>query len=74
MLRQKKKMSFDVTIPEEPSAGRTSPFMFHHEIEAPEIGVQSQDFVIGSGGPTAVPLPPPPPGARQGVIYVDEPA
>src|SRR5690606_25573492 len=44
VLRQKKKMSFDITIPDEPAAGRTSPFMFHHEIEGPEMDGRNKLF------------------------------
>lgn len=72
VLRQKKKMSFDITIPDEPAAGRTNPFMFHQRLEGPDG--PHEDFVIGPGGPVAVPLPPPPPGERGFTTIVDEPA
>lgn len=57
VLRQKTKMSFDITIPDEPAAGRTEPFMFHQELHGPERGFQ--DFVITPG--VGAPPPPPPP-------------
>nr|WP_298716371.1 PDZ domain-containing protein [uncultured Steroidobacter sp.] len=72
VLRQKKKMSFDITIPDEPAAGRTGPFIFHQHLDGP-----SEDIMIGPGpgGPMAAPLPPPPPGASGRVIsIVDDPA
>ncbi|HEY0681077.1 MAG TPA: PDZ domain-containing protein [Steroidobacter sp.] len=72
VLRQKKKMSFDITVPDEPSAGRTEPFMFHEEFEGPERGFT--DFVIRPA-PGAMPVPPPPPGGPERVISImDEPA
>jgi hypothetical protein len=77
VLRQKKKMSFDITIPDEPAAARTGPFIFHQQFEGPEGGPR-EDIMIGPGpgGPGAVPLPPPGPGGpERGLITIgDEPA
>jgi C-terminal processing protease CtpA/Prc len=76
VLRQKKKMSFDITIPDEPAAARAGPFMFHQQFEGP--GGPREDIMIGPGpgGPMSAPMPPPPPGApERGVItIVDDPA
>lgn len=66
VLRQKKKMSFDITIPDEPAAARTGPFIFHQQLEGPR-----DDIMIGPGGPTTAPLPPPPPpGGPERVISI----
>lgn len=77
VLRQKKKMSFDITIPDEPAAARTGPFIFHQRIEGPD-GEPREDIMFGPGpgGPSGAPLPPPPPGEpeRGAMIIVDEPA
>lgn len=72
VLRQKKKMSFDITIPDEPAAGRAEPFMFHQRIESPDRpGV---DIVINPDAGTLA-LPPPPPVRRERAISIaDEPA
>lgn len=77
VLRQKKKMSFDITIPDEPVAGRTNPFIFHQRLEGPEG--PGADIMIGPGpgpGPGAAPLPPGPPGFERGmtISVEDEPA
>ncbi|GFE87409.1 PDZ domain-containing protein [Steroidobacter agaridevorans] len=69
VLRQKKKMSFDITIPDSPAAARALPFMFHERVEGPDG--PHEDIMIGPGGP---PLPPPPPGERGVISIVDEPA
>lgn len=72
VLRQKKKMSFDITIPDEPSAGRTEPFIFHQEIDGPESGVRDHLLIRPAPGPHSVPLPP---GASVDVVKIpDEPA
>lgn len=76
VLRQKKKMSFDITVPDQPAAARTGPFIFHQQFDGPEMGLQDS-IMIGPGpGPHPMPLPPPPPGSRrEGVISIlDEPA
>lgn len=74
VLRQKKKVSFDITVPDEPSAGRTQPFMFHHEIDGPEAGLRDH-MIIGPGpSPISVTLPPPPFGADAiSISIADEP-
>lgn len=76
VLRQKKKMSFDITIPDQPSAGRTSPFMFHQEFEGPERGFQDNFIIAPIPG---APPPPPPPhehehGHERVISILDEPA
>ena len=72
VLRQKKKVSFDITIPDEPVAGRAMPFMFHREIDGPESGVQDSDTLIlrPAPGPHAAPAVP----ADAISITLDEPA
>jgi len=72
VLRQKKKMSFDITIPDEPSAASTGPFMFHQRIEGPDG--PGAEIVMGSGRGSLA-LPPPPPIRRERTLgIVDEPA
>jgi S1-C subfamily serine protease len=78
VLRQKKKMSFDITVPDEPVVGRTNPFIFHQQLDdGPHDGLR-EDIMIGPGpgGPMTAPLPPPPPGGpERGVIAImEEPA
>ena len=68
VLRQKKKMSFDITIPDSPAAARAAPFMFHQQLDGPH-----EDIMIGPG-PGGPPLPPPPPGQRGLITIGDEPA
>jgi S1-C subfamily serine protease len=78
VLRQKKKVSFDITIPDEPSAARAGPFIFHQQFDGPEI--EGRDDVVfgpGPGVPMSVPMPvmPPPPGRAERVLnIVDEAA
>lgn len=73
VLRQKRKMSFDITIPDEPSAARAAPFFFQQRIEGP--GLEGRDDVVFGPGPMAVPVPPPPPiGLERGTGFVDEAA
>ncbi|WP_129646470.1 PDZ domain-containing protein [Peristeroidobacter agariperforans] len=71
VLRQKKKMSFDITIPDTPAAAHTGPFMFHQQLDGPE---GPRDDVMIGPGPGGPPLPPPPPGERGLITIVDEPA
>jgi C-terminal processing protease CtpA/Prc len=72
VLRQKKKMSFDITVPDSPAAARAMPFMFHQQLN--EVDGPHEDIMIGPG-PGAPPLPPPPPGGERGLITIgDEPA
>jgi S1-C subfamily serine protease len=65
VLRQKKKMSFDITVPDEMPAARTNPFLFHQQFEGPMIdGGDTVMFQTEPGlGPMTAPVPPPPPGA-----------
>jgi C-terminal processing protease CtpA/Prc len=70
VLRQKKKMSFDITVPDSPAAARTGPFMFHQQLDDPDG--PREDVMIGPG-PDGPPLPPPP-GERGVITIVDEPA
>lgn len=76
VLRQKKKMTFDITIPEQPSAASAGPFIFHHQLEnGPGRGGDEIMLAPGGPGPMTAPLPPPPPGGAGHVIsIVDEPA
>lgn len=71
VLRQKKKMSFDITIPDSAAAAGATPFMFHQQIHGPDR--PRQDIMIGPG-PGGPPLPPPPPGERGVINIADEPA
>lgn len=68
VLRQKKKMSFEITIPDEPAATRVSPFMLHHEIDGAEL--DGEDTLFYRARP-AMPLPPP---VRPERAIVEEPA
>lgn len=77
VLRQKKKVSFEITIPDEPAAARAAPFMFHHELEAPGDDGGGVFFRTEPGdGPITMPLPPPPPpgGPDRVISIADEPA
>jgi type II secretory pathway component PulC len=82
VLRMKKRMTFDVTIPDDPAATAAAPFNFsyHHEdrmMPAPAIGIRRDrdEFILSPAEP-AMPLPPPPPeaGATQIITIEDEPA
>lgn len=68
VLRQKKKVSFDITIPDEPVGARTGPFMFHQQFEGPDG--PRQDIMIGPGGAMTAPVPPPPPGGPERGITI----
>lgn len=82
VLRQKKRMSFDITIPDEPSANRLTPFTFHGEslMPGPAVGIHTgpgmDERIMISPAP-ALPLPSPPPGESGFTItrtIEDEPA
>ncbi len=81
VLRMKKRMTFDVTIPDDPAATAAAPFNFsyHHEeglTPAPAIGIRRDrdEFILSPAMP-AMPLPPPPEaGATQIITIEDEPA
>lgn len=68
VLRQRKKMAFEITVPDEPAAGRTAPFMFHHGIEGP--GGMRDNVMIGPGSPHSIPMPP----GGVSISIADEPA
>lgn len=74
VLRQKKKMSFDITVPDEPSMGRAQPFIFHHEIEGPEVGVRDHVMIAPGSGPITAPFPPGAPAIELRIADGDEPA
>jgi C-terminal processing protease CtpA/Prc len=82
VLRMKKRMTFEVTIPEDPAATAGVPFnfRFHQDdrlIRAPEIGIRGRDEIILTPAMPAVPampLPPPEAGATQIITIEDEPA
>jgi C-terminal processing protease CtpA/Prc len=85
VLRMKKRMTFDVTIPDDPAATAAAPFNFsyHHEdrlMPAPAIDIRRRDEIMLSPAMPAVPampLPPPPPeaGATEIITHIeDEPA
>jgi type II secretory pathway component PulC len=81
VLRMKKRMAFDVTIPDDPAATAATPFNFsyHHDdrlMPAPPIDIRRDrdEFILSPAMP-AVPLPPPPEaGATQIITIEDEPA
>jgi type II secretory pathway component PulC len=85
VLRMKKRMTFDVTIPDDPAATAAAPFnfSFHHDgdiMRAPAIGIRGHDEIILSPAQPAMPLPPPPPPGEFGETQLirqhidDEPA
>jgi C-terminal processing protease CtpA/Prc len=77
VLRQKKRMSFEITIPEnEPAAAHINPFLFHGGddviMHRPEGGMR-EHIRLAPG----MPMPPPPPGEAGGrgfITIMDEPA
>jgi type II secretory pathway component PulC len=84
VLRMKKRMTFDVTIPEDPEATAAAPFNFSFHTDdsvmrAPAIGIRRDrdEFILSPAMP-AVPLPPPPPGEAGAIQIIttieDEPA
>ena len=74
VLRQKKKMSFDITVPESPSpAARAEPFIFHQRLDGPEIGSRGDIVVAPRPGPIHAPLPPPGAPEHGFVTIADEP-
>jgi predicted metalloprotease with PDZ domain len=84
VLRMKKRMSFEVTIPDDPAATAAVPFNFSFHggdgrlMPAPEIGIQRRDEIILSPAQPALPIPLPPPG-EAGETHIirhleDEPA
>jgi S1-C subfamily serine protease len=80
VLRMKKRMTFEVTIPDDPAATAAVPFnfSFHHDdtlMPAPAIEIRRRDDIMWSPAQPALPLPPLPPeaGATQ-IIIDDEPA
>lgn len=73
VLRQKKKMSFEITIPNEPGAALVNPFVPHSGIEGAEL--DGGDTLFYRAEP-AMPLPPAPPVRHERAIdlVMDEPA
>lgn len=72
VLRQKKKMSFDITVPDESPAARAGPFLFHQEFEGPG-GPRDNLIFRTMPGPMTVPGPPPmPPAPEAGLDIVNE--
>lgn len=68
VLRQKKRMSFEITVPDEPAA-RVAPFIMNHRAlpGAAAIGVRDEIMLP--------PAPPPPPGEAGAIAIIeDEPA
>lgn len=79
VLRMKKRMTFEVTIPNDPAATAAVPFTFHHEdglMRAPTIDIRRRDEIILAPARPALPLPPPPEaGAIEIITHIeDEPA
>ena len=80
VLRMKKRMSFEVTIPDDPAATAAAPFNFSFHTDdgvmPPEIGIRRDhdEFILQPAQP-AMPFPPPPEGATQIITHIeDEPA
>ena len=75
VLRQKKRMSFEITVPDEPSARRGGPMMFHHPdgmpMPMPAPGMRHDEIMLAPG-PMPPPLPPEAGAIRLNII--DEPA
>jgi S1-C subfamily serine protease len=78
VLRMKKRVSFEVTIPNDPAATAATPFNFtyHHDdmMRAPAIGIRGRDEIIMAPAMPAVPLPPPEAGSIELFRIEDEPA
>jgi type II secretory pathway component PulC len=80
VLRMKKRMTFEVTIPEDLATAARNPFSLdlHHEgrlLQAPEVGVRGHDEIIFSPAMPAMPFPPPPPGeagATQIITHIED--
>jgi C-terminal processing protease CtpA/Prc len=76
VLREKKKMTFDITIPDEPTTAHSGPLLFHHELPPPEPGAGNRGFFlhrIDPDGPQSMTLPAPPEGPAQTIIIADGP-
>lgn len=83
VLRMKKRMTFEVTVPEDPAATAAAPFNFtmHRDdasIPAPAIRIRGSDELILSPAQPALPLPMPPPPEAGAIGIIghigDEPA
>lgn len=80
VLRQKKRMSFEITVPDEPSANRLSPFTFHGEMPGPDVhfrtGPGMDETIMISPAPALPTLPAPPPGEAGFTIMrnIEDPA
>jgi S1-C subfamily serine protease len=69
VLRMKKRLTFEVTVPNDPATAAGLPFTFHHHgrtgIPGPgeiAIGVRGFDHISTEPAMPAIPLPPPPLG------------
>ena len=81
VLRMKKRMTFEVTVPDDPAATAAVPFslsLHHGGRVMPEVGVRGRDEIIMAPAMPAMPLPPPPPPGEAGgagfITIEDEPA
>lgn len=82
VLRQKKRLSFEITVPDEPSANRLTPFTFQEESLMPGPGVDIQTLptwserIMISPAPALPALPAPPPGEAGFTIMrtIEDPA
>jgi S1-C subfamily serine protease len=82
VLRMKKRMTFDVTVPDDPEATAAAPFNFGFHTDdtlmPPSIEIRRPDEVILQPAQPAMPLPMPPPEAGATQIVTthvdDEPA
>lgn len=77
VLRMKKRMTFEVTVPDDPAATAAAPFnfSFHREdnlMRAPAIGIRGRDEIILAPAQPAMPLPPPEAGATQIITHIDD--
>lgn len=78
VLREKKKMTFDITIPDEPITADSGPLLFHHHQELPplEPGAGNRGFFLhrtDPAGPESMTLPAPPEGPARTVPIADGP-
>jgi len=71
VLRQKKRVSFEITIPDEPTAMHTGPMFQHHEsMLMPMPGGRHDQIMLSPAVPAMPLLPPPPPPGEAGTKII----
>ena len=72
VLRQKKRLTFDITVPNEPLASlMATPLMFHQELAPPEINIMREDGDVPFVAPAPpVPAVPPAPPGEGDVLFI----